>query len=247
MDAKIAVVTGGAGSIGAAAAHRLGKAGYQVALIDINREGTEKIGKELGTSAIYAPCNVAELGEVRQAIDDIESRFGEIHVLVNTAGGNQGLGFSRKLYWEIDLAERETLLKVNLYSTLNACYAVMPGMVKRRRGNIVNIASGQGLKGGAGLATYSAAKGAVVTFTQALSVEAGPYGIRVNSIAPGAVQSAWRVDEKEEARKREEANIPLRQRTSPDDVAAAVAFLVSDEAKHITGACIDVSGGVALH
>ncbi len=247
MSDKIAVVTGGGGSIGAASARRLSQNGYKIVLIDINKERTEQIGKELGALAVYAPCNVAELEEVRRAIEDIESRFGAITVLVNTAGGAQGLGFSKKLYWEIPLEERETLLKVNLYSTLNACYAVLPGMVKRRQGAIVNIASGQGLKGGPGLATYSAAKGGIVTFTQAIAVEAGPYGVRVNSIAPGGVQSAWRIHETAEQRARVEAKVPLGRRTSPEDVAGAVAYLVSADASHVTGACLDVSGGTSLH
>lgn len=246
MAGKMAIVTGGAGSIGSAVARRLGKGGYGVAIIDINRERAETIGKELGTLAIYAPCNVAELDEVKRAVDDVERRFGEIEVLVNSAGGSEGLGFSRKPYWEVGLEERETLLKVNLYGTLNTCYAVLPLMIKHRRGNIVNIASGKGLKGGAGFATYSAAKGGIVTFTQAIAVEAAPYGVRVNSVAPGKTQSAWRLHQKAEEGEKGGSGIPLGI-TSPDDVAAVVAFLVSENARHVTGACIDASGGTALH
>lgn len=247
MSDRVAIVTGGAGSIGAAAARRLKKSGYYVAIIDIHRERAEMIGKELGTLAVYAPCNVAEMDEIKRAVDDIEGRFGEIEVLVNTAGGYQGLGFIAKPYWEVDLEERETVLKVNLYGTLNTCYVVLPRMIKRRRRNIVNISSGKGLKGGSGLATYSAAKGGIITFTQAIAVEAGPYGVRVNSIAPGGVQSAWRVHEKAEIREKDDAKVPLRRRTSPEDVAAAVAFLVSEDASHVTGVCMDISGGTALH
>ena len=247
MPDRVAIVTGGGGSIGSAVARRLSKSGCTVAVLDINREGAEKVGKELGTSAIYAPCNVAELDETKRAMDDMESRLGEIEILINAAGGSQGLGFSLKPYWEVGIEERETVLQANLYGTLNTCYAVLPRMIKRKRGKIVNITSGMGLKGGAGFATYSAAKGGLVTFTQALAVEAGPYGVRVNCITPGPVQSAWRVHEKPEDRKKAEARIPLGRRTSPEDVAAAVAFLVSEEASHVTGACIDVSGGVDLH
>lgn len=247
MIARISIVTGGAGSIGAAVARKLSKSGYRVAIIDINREGAEIIGKELENSVVYAPCNVAELDEAKRAIDDIERRSGEIEVLVNTAGGSRALGFFKKPYWEVTVTEREMLLKVNLYSTLNTCYAVLPLMIKRRRGNIINITSTMGLKGGWGLATYSAAKGGIITFTQALAVEAGPYGVRVNSVAPGAVQSAWRLHEKPEDREKDEAGIPLRRRASPKDIAGAVAFLVSEDASYVTGACIDVSGGTALH
>lgn len=247
MSSKIAIVTGGAGSIGGATARRLSKSGYCVAIMDINHEGAEAMVKELGKSAFYVPCDVADLDGVKQAIHDIETHSGEIEALVNAVGGNTILGFPKKLYWEIDIAERETLLKLNLYSTLNTCYAVLPLMIKRRRGNIVNITSSQGLKGGAGLATYSAAKGGIVTFTQAIACEAGPYGVRVNSIAPGSTQTVWRANENAVDKEKVEATIPLRRRTSPEDVAAAVAFLVSEDASHVTGACINVSGGTQLY
>ncbi len=249
MPSRTAIVTGGAGSIGAAVARRLSKSGYSVAIMDINPETASMVSKELKNSAVYAPCNVVELGEVKQAVDDIESRFGEIEVLVNTAGGYQQFGYSLKPYWEINLKDREVVLNVNLYGTLNTCYAVLPLMIKRRRGYILNITSGAGLKGRWGLATYCAAKGGIVTFTQALAVEAGPYGVRVNSIAPGSTEAAWRtrLHEKAEHREKTEANTPLRRRTTPEDVASVVAFLVSEGASHITGACIDVSGGRFLH
>jgi NAD(P)-dependent dehydrogenase (short-subunit alcohol dehydrogenase family) len=247
MSGRIAVVTGGAGSIGGATARRLTKSGYRVAIMDIHRERGEIIVKELGTSAFYEHCDVGDMDAVKQVINDIEARSGEIEILVNAVGGNTILGFPKKPYWEIEITERETLLKLNLYSTLNTCHAVLPLMIKRRRGNIVNISSGQGLKGGEGLATYSAAKGGIITFTQALAREAGPYGVRVNSIAPGSTQTAFRANERAEDRQKVEARIPLRRRTSTEDVAAAVAFLVSEDASHVTGACVDLSGGKNLY
>lgn len=247
MAAKVAMITGGAGSIGAAVARRLNKGGYSVAIVDINREAAEMIGKELGSSAVYAPCDVAELNEVKRIVEDTESRFGEIEVLVNAAGGFQGMGFTKKPYWEADVEEREKVVKANLYGTLNSCYAVLPRMIKRRRGNIVNISSAIGLRGKGGFATYSATKGGIITFTRSLAVEAGPYGVRVNSVAPGAVQSAWRAHEKAGDRQKDDARIPLGRRTFPEDVAAVIAFLVSEDACHVTGACIDVSGGTGLH
>ena len=246
MAEKIAVVTGGAGSIGSAVARRLRKEAYGVAIIDLHRERSEAVGKELGTSAIYAPCNVADLEEVKRAVDDIEKRFGELAVLVNSAGGSEGLGFVSRPYWEVDVEERESLLKVNLYGVLNTCHAVLPLMIKRKRGNIVNIASRKGLKGGAGRATYSAAKGGIITFTHAIAIEAAPYGVRVNSVAPGKTLSAWRLPQEKEDPAKGESKIPLGI-TRPEDVAGVVAFLVSEDARHVTGACIDASGGTALH
>jgi 3-oxoacyl-[acyl-carrier protein] reductase len=118
---------------------------------------------------------------------------------------------------------------------------VLPSMIAAKRGAIVSIAASRGLRGGPQASIYSAAKAAIIVFSQSLAQEVGPYGIRVNTIAPGNAEARWKKPEHSTERS------PLGHATTGDDVGHAVAFLVSDEASHITGSCLDVSGGTTLH
>jgi NAD(P)-dependent dehydrogenase (short-subunit alcohol dehydrogenase family) len=130
---------------------------------------------------------------------------------------------------------------VNFQSVLHCTHAVLPGMIAAKRGAIVSIAASRGLRGGPQASIYSAAKAAIIVFSQSLAQEVGPLGIRVNTIAPGNAEARWKTADPEAA------HSPLRRPTSADDVGKAVAFLVSEDASHITGSCLDVSGGSTLH
>jgi 3-oxoacyl-[acyl-carrier protein] reductase len=124
---------------------------------------------------------------------------------------------------------------------LHCTHAVLPAMIAAKRGAIVSIAASRGLRGGAQASIYSAAKAAIIVFSQSLAQEVGPLGIRVNTIAPGNAQARWKKPEHESERS------PLGRATTGEDVGHAVAFLLSHEASHITGSCLDVSGGTTLH
>ena len=131
-------------------------------------------------------------------------------------------------------------MEVNLKGVFNCCHAVLPHMIAARRGGIVSITAARGLRGGTKASIYSAAKAGIIVFSQSLAQEVGPHGIRVNTVAPGNTAARWKTTA-------EESRSPLGRPTYPEDVGEAVAFLLSDAASHITGSCIDVSGGTALH
>src|SRR5262249_53600666 len=157
------------------------------------------------------------------------------------AGGMGGLGNAKSSFPQMTPALWNRILEVNLQSVLHCCHAVLPSMLAAKRGAIVSIAASRGLRGGPQASIYSAAKAAIIVFSQSLAQEVGPYGIRVNTIAPGNAEARWKKPEHSTERS------PLGHATTGDDVGHAVAFLVSDEASHITGSCLDVSGGTTLH
>jgi 2-hydroxycyclohexanecarboxyl-CoA dehydrogenase len=172
-------------------------------------------------------------------VGELTAAHRTIDALVNVAGGMRGLGVAKSDFVDMTPALWTRLLDVNLASVLHCTHAVLPGMVAARRGSIVSIAASRGLRGGPQASIYSAAKAAIIVFSQSLAQEVGRFGIRVNTIAPGNAQARW----KPPAASRN----PLGRETSGEDVGKAVAFLLSEEAAHITGACLDVSGGTALH
>jgi NAD(P)-dependent dehydrogenase (short-subunit alcohol dehydrogenase family) len=128
----------------------------------------------------------------------------------------------------------------------NCCHSVLPSMLQVGKGGIVSSSAARGLRGGPNAAVYSAAKAAIIGFSQSLAQEVGPAGIRVNTVAPGDTEAVWKVDTPETQERAAQKN-PLGRSTSANDVGEVVAFLLSDRAGHITGSCLDVSGGTALH
>ena len=169
------------------------------------------------------------------------AKFGGIDALVNCAGGLRGLGIKRRPLHEIPPGDWRRIIDVNLKGMMNAVHAVLPVMKKQGSGVIVSIAASRGLRGGVGASHYSAAKAGVIVFAQTMVLECAGYGIRINTIAPGNADARWKGED-------DGATVaPLGRPTSAGDIAKAVAWLVSDDASHVTGACIDVSGGTTLH
>lgn len=238
----LALITGGASLICEGVAQSLARDGWDLAITDLNLDGARAVASRVegdGRVETHA-LDARKIGDVEALVRDLAQRHGAIDGLVNGAGGARGIGFQRKPFVETSQEEWESLLNSNLNTVLNVTRSVLPVMIAAKRGAIVSIAASRGLRGGPGASIYSAAKAGIIVFTQSIAQEVGKHGVRVNSIAPGNAEARWKKDDAD-------ARSPLGRNTNAQDVGDAVAFLLSDRAQHITGACLDVSGGTALH
>jgi 3-oxoacyl-[acyl-carrier protein] reductase len=239
----VALITGGASLICEGMTKCLVSRGWHVIVSDINLAGAEYVASLARGPGKAEACQLdATRGpDARALVARILAEHGAIDGLVNAAGGARGLGFKKMPFVEMNPDYWTRQLDVNLNSMLNVTHAVLPAMIAAGRGAIVSVAAGRGLKGGAQASIYSAAKAAIIVFSQSIAQEVGPAGVRVNTIAPGNAEARWKKEDLKEARS------PLGRPTNADDVGKAVAFLLSDDASHITGACLDISGGTSLH
>jgi NAD(P)-dependent dehydrogenase (short-subunit alcohol dehydrogenase family) len=240
---RFALVTGGAGSgIGSATCRRLAAEGAAVVVVDSHDRRTDAVAAELrasyGVPIRSAVLDVADRDAVDALIDSIAADLGPIDLLVNNAAINtQGSVFDYDpLVWD-------EVLRVDLTACWYLIRGVLPGMRDAGRGSIVNVTSVSGWTGGRGReGAYSAAKAALHEVTRSVAIEAGPYGIRCNAVAPGWIRSKF-LDKHEERVAVERELTPLRRWGSPDEVAAVIAFLCSEDAAFVTGECVNVSGG----
>jgi 3-oxoacyl-[acyl-carrier protein] reductase len=237
----LAFLTGGGSLIGKGIAHALVERGWSVAVSDINLPLAQEVAGAAGPKAEALPLDATDGAGVKRVVQDLLARHGRIEALVNAAGGMRGLGIPRADFADTSPELWSRILQANLQSVLLCTHAVLPSMIAARSGAIVSIAASRGLRGGPRASIYSAAKAAIIVFSQSLAQELGPHGIRVNTIAPGNVEARWKKEALDDARS------PLGRATSADDVGRAVAFLLSADASHVTGACLDISGGTALH
>ena len=258
---QTAIVTGGGGSLGAGISKCLKADGWRVIVASRGAAAAET-AKALGAPAEAYTVDVSDRIAVGKMIDGVVARFGALEGLVNCAGGTSGSGLPNVPFMQTDPACRERLMGANLYGVMNCCHAALPHMMRAKRGAIVNVSSGGGIAGGPavtarrrGAAVYSAIKHGVIVFTQSLALEAGPHGIRVNSIAPGrAVSTSHDLKYLLAKQKEEEAlqpgssrQSPLGRMLQPEDVGEAAAFLLSERACHITGCLYDLTGGLRLY
>jgi 3-oxoacyl-[acyl-carrier protein] reductase len=236
LEGKRALVTGGSRGIGRAVALELGRAGAEVVVGYRAEEGeAEAVASEVGGRAVQA--DVADPEQAKALVEEA----GDIEVLVNNAGTTRDGVLARMLD-----DDWRTVLETNLSSTFYTCRAAARGMMKRRAGAIVNISSIVGVHGNWGQTNYAASKAGIIGFTKSLARELGSRGVRANVIAPGYVKSALTDVIPEDARETMLANTPLGRLGDPENVAAAVRFLASDEASFITGEVLLVDGGLGM-
>ena len=243
---RVAFVTGGASGIGAATARRLAAEGARVVVADIDLPGACAVADEVAGFAVA--CDVADVASVRQAVAEAERAVGLIDILVNNAGGDR-----LALFVDTDEAQWDRVIGVNLRGTLACTHAVLRGMQERGRGAIVNVASESGRVGTVAGSVYSACKAGVIGFTKAIARESARRGVRCNAVAPGPIdtpllQRMEAAGELGAALKRRMIGATLMGRTgTPEEVAAVIVFLASDDAAYITGETLAVSGGLSLH
>jgi 2-hydroxycyclohexanecarboxyl-CoA dehydrogenase len=244
LTGKVAIVTGAARGLGRGIAERLASEGATVAVTDVNAEGVRQAAQELGGKAIGLPCDVSDYDSVEAMVSQVKEQLGRIDVLVNNAGWDKAAPF---LDLERDLWPR--IIGINLYGVLNTSHVILPIMAEQGGGSVVNVSSDAGRVGSSGEAVYSAAKGGTIAFTKSTARELARKGVRVNCVCPGPSDTQLFADFAGENQSLREAlikAIPMRRLGQPEDVAAAVAYLASDDAAFVTGQTISVSGGLTM-
>ncbi len=244
LRGRVVVVTGAGQGIGRAVALRLGTEGAAVAALDLNGETSGRTAAELrdrGARAHAVAADVADAESVDRAIREVESALGQVDVLANVAG----IYGRHAPIREQALDNWERVLEVNLTGSFLCAKRVLRGMVDRRWGRIINVASGQALAGRANVSPYAASKAAIIGFTKALALEVARSGVTVNALMPGVTDTAMpRMYASEERLVTLAAQNPMGRIGKPEDIAAAMAFLASDDAGYITGQTIAVNGGI---
>lgn len=244
---RVAIVTGGAQGIGAAITRRLANEGAAVAILDIQYEKAQEVARDVsvkGGQAVAVKMDISDSQEVKRAVKEVEDRFSRIDILVNNAGWDKAAPF-------VQLAEElwDRVIAINLRGPIAVTRAVLDGMIRRNYGRVVNIASDAGRVGSSGESVYSACKGGIIAFTKTLARELVRYNILVNCVCPGPTDTPLLAEMRRENPRLVEAlqnAIPMRRLGQPEEVAAAVAFLASDEASYITGQTLSVSGGLTM-
>lgn len=244
LKGQVALVTGGAQGIGRAISQRLSQGGATLVISDIHLEQARKTANELTTpehNCLAMQADVGDGKQVAEVVDRLIREFGRIDILVNNAGITRD-GLLLRMKEE----DWDRVLNVNLKGAFYCTKAVLPSMSKQRRGRIVNIASIVGVMGNAGQSNYAASKAALIGFTKSVAREYAGRGITANAVAPGFIDTAMTENLSAEIKDGLMKQIPLGRFGTPQDVAHAVRFLVSEEAGYITGQVIHVNGGMLM-
>jgi len=251
FEGKTVIVTGGGGGIGGAACHRFAQEGARVAVLDLKLEAAEAVAGAIrakGGRARAFRCDITDRASVNAAVAATEADLGPIDVLVNNAGWDVFKPFTKT-----EPAQWDRLIAINLIGALHMHHAVLPAMVARKTGRIVNISSDAARVGSSGEAVYAACKGGLVAFSKTIAREHARHGITVNVVCPGPTDTALLAGVAEGAPNPEKLleafarAIPLGRLGQPDDLAGAICFFASDDASFVTGQVVSVSGGLTMN
>jgi 2-hydroxycyclohexanecarboxyl-CoA dehydrogenase len=244
LEGKVAVVTGGAGGIGAAIAAALARVGASVAVWDLDGDRARAVADGLDGTSLGVEVDITHRPSVEAAAAATASALGVVDVLVNNAGIDKVEPFlqSEERTWE-------RIVAVNYIGTVRCCHVIVPGMVERGSGRVVNIASDAGRVGSSGEVVYSGTKGAVIAFSKGLAREVAANGVTVNVVCPGPTDTALLDQVADVSQKLYDGlarAVPMRRIAQPTDIAPAVVFFASDGAGYITGQTLSVSGGLTM-
>lgn len=245
LASRVAVVTGAGQGIGREVALRFAREGAGVGVLEVVKENAERTAAEIraaGGRAVALPFSVADAGQIDRAMSTVERELGRVDVLANIAG----IYGKHVPTPEMPLEEWKRVLDTNITGTFLCAKRVLPGMISRRWGRIINVASGHALAGRATFAPYTASKTAVIGFTKALALEVARSGVTVNAVMPGVTDTPMPRESDPEGKRLPvlAQQNPMGRIGRPEDLANAMAFLASDEASYVTGQTIAVNGGV---
>lgn len=245
LEGKTALITGAARGIGKALALRFAEHGANIAftdlVIDENGEQTKREIEELGVRCEAYASNAADFAQTAEVVEMVKSDFGHIDILVNNAGITKD-----GLMMRMSEGQWDAVINVNLKSAFNFIHAVLPTMMRQRKGSIINMASVVGVHGNAGQSNYAASKAGLIALAKSIAQEVGSRGIRANAIAPGFIETAMTAALPDEVRQEWTKKIPLRRGGTPDDIADVALFLASDLSSYVSGQVIQVDGGMNM-
>ena len=251
MSNRVAFVTGGAQGIGKGISETLGAQGFRVAVADLNIEAAEATAAEInaaGGEAIAVRVDVTDTASVQSAVKEVSAQLGPIEIAVNNAGWDDFMKFldTTEEFWD-------RVLEINFKGALRVTQAVVPGMIERGFGRVVNVGSDAGRVGSSLEAVYSGAKGGIIAFTKTLAREIATKGVTANTVCPGPTDTpalrkfaANSGDDADKVLAGMTRAVPMKRLAKPSDVAAAVAFFASDAAEYVTGQTLSVSGGLTM-